>query len=884
MIYTFSACLTVWHPHCFKRLHDSKASASADESEEDEMSSGDEYVHCSASDMETDSEPENAVRSPLDMLTADKMTAPTDENSLSIDCTAIHNTTSNKTQYTELLNKSSKDEKSTTLAKAGLNFCFVCGEPQSKIARHFKVHAKEDMEIAKALSLPARSKKRKQLLKVLRNRGNFNHNSCVFRNGEGAIKVKRRAVQQTESAHKNYEFCLYCKGMFVRQELWRHMKRCQSKPAKSDDSAGGRHRVLTIAAVAKSAFSGQVDDGLMKVLSQMNDDEIARVVRNDFGLLQFAQSLYNRHGFNKTKHEYIRQKVRELARFILALRKKCPSVTLEDAMKPANFMNVIDAVKDTAGFNQDTHSYQTPSLALKIGHSLLKVSEILHCRALIAEDAELTNSAKAFQKLYKTKWSEYISHKALCTISDLKYNKPTKLPLTQDIDKLNDYLQRSAESAFQELSQNTTEHNYACLARLTLTRIILFNRHAELTNSAKAFQKLYKTKWSEYISHKALCTISDLKYNKPTKLPLTQDIDKLNDYLQRSAESAFQELSQNTTEHNYACLARLTLTRIILFNRRRVGEVSKMPLKNFLQRDDSYAFEELGLSAYEKHLCKYFTRVELKGKRGRKVAVLLNPDITKALELLVEKRKQCGVLQDNEYLFAAPKGNSCYRGHDCLKKFAAECGASHPEYLRSTQLRKQVATTSQILNLKHNELDQLADFLGHNISVHREYYRLPDATVQVAKISKLLLALEKGMLPELRGKTLDEIKDFTDEDDDQDDSDEDTSGTRPQHITSGNAGKKTGGEPGGASSSSKNAELERQKTKRTYVKRPWAPSEIKSAMKFFGEHIKKGKLATLPECEACKKAEHPVLDSRTIQNIRDYVRNKGIAHKRQTCF
>ncbi|KAA0724794.1 hypothetical protein E1301_Tti023631 [Triplophysa tibetana] len=53
-------------------------------------------------------------------------------------------------------------------------------------------------------------------------------------------------------------------GMFVRQELWRHMKRCQSKPAMSDESAGGRHRVLTIAAVAKSAFSGQVDDGLMK--------------------------------------------------------------------------------------------------------------------------------------------------------------------------------------------------------------------------------------------------------------------------------------------------------------------------------------------------------------------------------------------------------------------------------------------------------------------------------------------------------------------------------------------------------------------------------------------------------------------------------------------
>lgn len=89
---------------------------------------------------------------------------------------------------------------------------------------------------------------------------------------------------------------------------------------------------------------------------------------------------------------------------------------------------------------------------------------------------------------------------------------------------------------------------------------------------------------------------------------------------------------------------------------------------------------------------------------------------------------------------------------------APALGATHPEYLRSTQLRKQVATTSQILDFKNNELDQLADFLGHNINVHREYYRLPEATIQVTKISKLLLALEKGKLTELKGKSLDEIQ------------------------------------------------------------------------------------------------------------------------------
>lgn len=65
---------------------------------------------------------------------------------------------------------------------------------------------------------------------------------------------------------------------------------------------------------------------------------------------------------------------------------------------------------------------------------------------------------------------------------------------------------------------------------------------------------------------------------------------------------------------------------------------------------------------------------------------------------------------------------------------------------------------SQILKLKDNELDQLANFLGHDIRVHRDYYRLPDATIEIAEISKLLLAMEKGTFVNFQGKSLDEIE------------------------------------------------------------------------------------------------------------------------------
>ena len=53
-------------------------------------------------------------------------------------------------------------------------------------------------------------------------------------------------------------------------------------------------------------------------------------------------------------------------------------------------------------------------------------------------------------------------------------------------------------------------------------------------------------------------------------------------------------------------------------------------------------------------------------------------------------------------------------------------------------------------------------------------------------------------------------------------------------------------------------------------------------MRHFGEHIKKGKLATMIECQQCKKAEDLVLAGRSIQNLRDFVRNRGVTLKRKS--
>ncbi|XP_076841896.1 uncharacterized protein LOC143486014 [Brachyhypopomus gauderio] len=61
----------------------------------------------------------------------------------------------------------------------------------------------------------------------------------------------------------------------------------------------------------------------------------------------------------------------------------------------------------------------------------------------------------------------------------------------------------------------------------------------------------------------------------------------------------------------------------------------------------------------------------------------------------------------------------------------------------------------------------------------------------------------------------------------------------------------------------------------------WSKQEVMAVMKHFKPHITKGKLATMGECQQCKDAEDPVLAGRTVQNIRDFVRNRGKTFQRK---
>ncbi|KAL1267264.1 hypothetical protein QQF64_002939 [Cirrhinus molitorella] len=299
----------------------------------------------------------------------------------------------------------------------------------------------------------------------------------------------------------------------------------------------------------------------------------------------------------------------------------------------------------------------------------------------------------------------------------------------------------------------------ACKAPVSLVWGPKFNgRDRDAEKKLKNFIKLIDSPLGYQHFESALNTLQQSKWNKGDTIPLTEDVVVLQKHLKSVEQVSKEKLKENVNGADWKILAETLLCQIILFNRRREGEASKLLLASYASRNVKPPNEDVvkSLTKLEQELCNELTRLEIRGKRGKKVPVLLTKDMVESMDMLNESRSKVGVSDANPYVFARVGALTHIRGSDCLRKFSKMCGAKDPRSLTSTKLRKQIATLSQIMNLKNIELDQLAKFLGHDIRVHREYYRLSENTIQLAKVSKLLLSLEKGSNC-YKGKSLEEI-------------------------------------------------------------------------------------------------------------------------------
>lgn len=265
------------------------------------------------------------------------------------------------------------------------------------MARHLsQKHAKET-DVAHALSFQNGSKKRLLLLEQLRKKGNYQHNVEVLKNGGGELIT----CKQTTKDHPMgvYLPCQYCLAFYIRHHLWRHEKRCKMR-------TNGNPVCLKRTASSKLIpLQGSVSGNLEEAICSMKQDKVFRHIRDDALICKYGARLFVKRGHDKKHQMYVTQKMRELARFMLAVRELDGSVQyLHHLCTPSRLDLVIKGAKIVSGFDETLSKFKRPSLALKIGNSIRQAAEIICGENVMEGDTETVANVKEFIGLLEKTW------------------------------------------------------------------------------------------------------------------------------------------------------------------------------------------------------------------------------------------------------------------------------------------------------------------------------------------------------------------------------------------------------------------------------------------------------------------------------------------------
>lgn len=221
-----------------------------------------------------------------------------------------------------------------------------------------------------------------------------------------------------------------------------------------------------------SDSSEKIIDGLLRT---MESDDLKLFIRQDRLLLKYAVTrtqFLARYANQKPDYMHqISQAVRTLARLVMACRKRAPGIFLNDLLRPENFELVVEITKSLAVADKEPAA----SFGRYVGIILAHVISLKTETALHANDDE-ANKAAELKKVFEDEWKcRMDAFEAGMMNTNRRGNVPV-VPVTDDIIKLRNYLVRSMRAAARKLKNFRYATDWVWLAKLTLTRLTLFNK------------------------------------------------------------------------------------------------------------------------------------------------------------------------------------------------------------------------------------------------------------------------------------------------------------------------------------------------------------------------------------------------------------------------
>lgn len=168
-------------------------------------------------------------------------------------------------------------------------------------------------------------------------------------------------------------------------------------------------------------------------------------------------------------------------------------------------------------------------------------------------------------------------------------------------------------------------------------------------DEAERFLTLLQFSWSSLFSETEYQNIFKIQTNlrKPTNLPLESDIKTLRDYTVSSIKELTEDEFIFIGRSGYTLLRDLVVCRLTLFNARRVGEPSRLQIREWNDAlNDMWLNEAENIdNELDRLLVGHFKIAYQQGKGGKLLPVLITDDCWKALKILtypeVRKTSRC---------------------------------------------------------------------------------------------------------------------------------------------------------------------------------------------------------------------------------------------------
>lgn len=412
--------------------------------------------------------------------------------------------------------------------------CYYCEKTfRHRIKRHLECKHYNERMVAEALAKTSKVEIKKAINRI-KNLGNYKYNINVINKGSGSLIVSRRP-NKVDLKASDYLPCVYCFGFCYKKELWRHARTCPWNKNQTKNQAGiiARSRLLLAGSLEpKESSEAHMPQELSNtVFTKMRQDDVYRSLVNDQLILQYGKVLINQLGPRRTHH--VSQRMRQLARLKMQLNKTHnQDEGLHFYVNPSKFDAVVTAVKQLAGYSRNNAQisvFETPSLAITLGHNIGKAAEILRGIAIRNKDDVLKRDAEDFLQLQSSEWNHLVSSVALATLRTNKFNKPTALPVTSDLVLLKNHLDSEISSLTAQMEKCPNPSIWGKLAEVVLVRVILFNKRRG-SEVAKLLASTYKNrpKWKETINEEIFSSLKPVEKELLKRLQLVENQGKKN--------------------------------------------------------------------------------------------------------------------------------------------------------------------------------------------------------------------------------------------------------------------------------------------------------------------------------------------------------------------